>query len=145
MKKLTVASLALALVAVVGSAFAQQPPAPSPEDRGAWAGHRGQPGPRGERQAAEASGTIARFVEGREGRVRGFVLADGTTVRTRRGAEALRVGQAVRVSGFTFANAPERMIFRATVRDASGNVLLEPPARGEGRGHRGGHDRDESN
>lgn len=145
MKKLTVASLALALVAVVGSAFAQQPPAPSPEGRGACAGHRGQHGPRGERQAAEASGTIARFVEGREGRVRGFVLADGTTVRTRRGAEALRVGQAVRVSGFTFANAPERMIFRATVRDASGNVLIEPPARGEGRGHRWGHDRDESN
>ncbi|MFO0625211.1 MAG: hypothetical protein U0325_06290 [Polyangiales bacterium] len=143
MKKLTVASIALALVAVVSSAFAQPPAGPAPEARGACQGHRGQHGARGERQAAEASGTIARFVEGREGRVRGFVLADGTTVRTRRGAEVLRVGQSVRVSGFTFANAPERWIVRATVRDANGNVLLEPPARGAWRGHRGGHDRDE--
>ena len=140
MKKLTVLTLALSLVAAAGAAFAQPPSDAEPGHRGACEGRRH--GPRGERQAAEASGTIARFIEGRAGRVRGFALSDGTLVHARGAAETLRVGQAVRVSGFTFANAPQRMILRATVSDASGNVLITPPARGEGRGHRGGHDHD---
>lgn len=140
MKKLTVLSLAFALVAATGSAFAQGDAPNNPGDRAACAGrhgrhgHRGEHGDRADRpapQAAQASGTITRFIEGRGGRVRAFELSDGTVVRAWGAAETLRVGQAVSVSGFTRPDAPNRRIMRATVRDASGNVLLQPPTPAE--------------
>lgn len=143
MKKLTVLSLAFALVAATGSAFAQDNAPGDPGDRAACAGRHGRHGHRGERgeagdradrpapQAAQASGTITRFIEGRGGRVRAFELSDGTVVRAHGAAETLRVGQAVSVSGFTRPDAPNRRIMRATVRDASGNVLLQPPTPAE--------------
>lgn len=87
---------------------------------------------------AQASGNLARFLVGPGGRVRGLVLDNGAVVMVPPRASSdlaqrVRVGQPLRVEGFTFPGAASgsTTIFRATVRGADGSVIAAPPAQGQ--------------
>jgi hypothetical protein len=79
---------------------------------------------------AHAEGTVARYIVGPAGHVRGFQLDTGAVVMTRGRegdalAQQLPAGQTVRVDGFT-ANGNTQMLRRATVHGADGAVLVAP-------------------
>lgn len=121
--KLSHVVLALSLALGAGSAAAQNAPPASPAAPDAA---RTPP------VAAQASGTLARYVVGPGGRVRGFALNNGTLVMLppRAGgdfAQRVAVGTPVRVEGFARPGAPAQVIFRATVRAADGSVLVAAP------------------
>lgn len=133
MKKLSLASLSLSLLVGAGAAFAQQPPSPQ------HAEHRGV--------VAQTRNTVSRAIVGPMGRVQGVQLQDGSVVMLRHAdpaaAQRLRPGTSVQVEGFTRPGATPTVYHRATVRDASGNVIVAPPEPGamgaHGRRHgRGG-------
>lgn len=132
MKKLSLASLSLSLLVGAVTAFAQTPPSPDhPEHRGV---------------AAQTRNTVSRAIVGPMGRVQGVQLQDGSVVMLRHADPAavqrLRPGTAVQVDGFTRPGAATTVYRRATVRDASGNVIVAPPEPGamgaHGRHGRGG-------
>ncbi len=86
---------------------------------------------------AQTSGNLARFVVGPGGRVRALVLDNGAVVMVPPRAsddlaQRVRVGQAVRAEGLSRPGAGSQVIFRATVRNASGQVIAEPPALPQG-------------
>jgi hypothetical protein len=115
-------SLSMALSSVTG--FAQNAPAQRP------AMQRTPP------TAAQTSGTVTRMIVGPGGHVRGLVLNNGTVVMTHgRGgddiAQRVRVGQAVRVEGFSHPGTTTT-IFRPTIRATDGTVIAQPPALPEG-------------
>lgn len=140
MNKPTLLAIALSLVALGGSAFAQQPTPQQPgaacDHHGGRGGH-GERGPRPEMQPADAQGAVTRILLGPGGQAHGVQLADGTIVMARRAAAGLSMGQRIQVSGLAAPGASPRVIVRPTIRDASGNVIAQAPERGEG-GHRGG-------
>lgn len=82
--------------------------------------------------ATSAQGAIARFVLGPMGRVHAVVLDSGKIVMLGRhgdrAAQSLGVGARIQVQGYASAQAPNT-ILGATVRDASGNVLVQPNPR----------------
>ncbi|MBL8683113.1 MAG: hypothetical protein JNK05_28355 [Myxococcales bacterium] len=97
-------------------------------------------------------GAVSRFVLGPMGRVHAVVLDSGKVVMLGhhgdRAAQSLGVGARIQVSGYSSAQAPNT-ILGATIRDASGNVLVQPNPRmiqrltqpGGMQGHHGGHGR----
>jgi hypothetical protein len=100
--------------------------------------------------AAQASGTVARFIVGPGGRVRSLMLNNGTLVMVNPRAnpdiaQRVRVGQAVRVEGFSRPGGGDNVIFRATIRGADGSVIAQAPANapfmggGAGWRHGGNH------
>lgn len=101
---------------------------------------------------ATTQGAIARFVLGPMGHTHAVVLDNGKIVMFgRRGdqtAQSLGVGARIQVSGYASAQAPNT-ILGATIRDASGNVLVQPNPRmiqrltqpGGMQGPHGGHGR----
>ncbi len=122
--------LALSLFAAV-PAFAQNAPAAPVAAQGGF--RRTPPTP------AQAAGNLARVLVGPGGNARGLVLDNGTVVMLpRRGAtdiaQRVRVGQPLRVEGFSIPGAASTTIFRATVRGADGSVLVAPPEPGAFRG-----------
>lgn len=82
--------------------------------------------------ATSAQGAIARVVLGPMGRVHAVVLDSGKIVMLGRhgdrAAQSLGVGARIQVQGYASAQAPNT-ILGATVRDASGNVLVQPNPR----------------
>lgn len=82
--------------------------------------------------ATSAQGAISRFVLGPMGRVHAVVLDSGKIVMLGRhgdrAAQSLGVGARIQVQGFASAQAPNT-ILGATVRDASGTVLVQPNPR----------------
>lgn len=82
--------------------------------------------------ATSAQGAISRFVLGPMGRVQGVVLDSGKIVMLGRhgdrAAQSLGLGARIQVQGYASAQSPNT-IMGATVRDASGNVLVQPNPR----------------
>jgi hypothetical protein len=130
MKKTTItflSSLTLSMTLGLGAlltpaiSFAQDsPPAEQAPHK-----HLGQP--------AQAQGNISRYLVGPMGHVRGFLLDNGTTVFVggKQGdglAQAVPVGQGVRVEGFSGAMNPG-VIRRATVYAKDGTAVAAPPQR----------------
>jgi hypothetical protein len=116
------ASLALSMAAIAPLASAQNVAAPTD--------FRAQLSP------AQSSSTVARYIVGPEGHVRGIQLADGALVWIHgRGegdalAPRLPVGQTVHVEGMVHTGSPTVNFFHATIRGADGTVLLAPRAVG---------------
>jgi hypothetical protein len=77
-------------------------------------------------------GAIRRFVLGPMGRVRAVVLDNGKLIELGRhgdrAAQSLGVGARVQAQGYASAQAPDTLV-GATVRDASGAVLVQPHPR----------------
>lgn len=130
MKKLSIASLSLSIVFGALAAFAQAP-SPTPP------------------AAAQTRGAVSRAIVGPMGRLQGVQLQDGSVVMLRHAdpaaAQRLMPGTSVQVEGFARPGAGTTVYRRATVRDASGNVIVAAPqggamgahGRGHGRGCRG--------
>ena len=116
------ASLVLALSFALGPVFLQASPASA------------QPAPQPGAQtpsfaAAQTSGTLARYIVGPAGHVRGFVLDNGVLVMLQGPGDAMAqqvpVGQAVRVEGFVVPGN-EHVFHRTTVYGPSGAVVAAP-------------------
>lgn len=98
--------------------------------------------------AGQTAGNLARFLVGPGGRVHGLALDNGAVVMmppqlAQELATRVRVGQPLRVEGFTHPGAGTPIFHRATVRAADGTVLSAPPALPPGAqpgmmGHEGG-------
>ncbi len=119
------ASLAFGLAAVSNVAAAQSPVAP--EVHPALA-------------PAQTSGSVARYILGPAGHVRGLQLADGAVVWVHGPegdalAQRVPVGQTVRVEGLATQGAPTRVFLHATLRGTDGTVLVAPSPMAEGQGH----------
>ncbi len=129
MKKLNVRRLAVSLTLgatlALGSviAWAQTAPVAQPT--------QAQPAPVAF-SAATTQGAITRFVLGPMGRVHAVVLDSGKIVMLGhhgdRAAQSLSIGSRIQVQGYASAQAPNT-IMGATVRDASGNVVVQPNPR----------------
>jgi hypothetical protein len=114
--------LASFLTALSASAFAGEP----------------QPETAGRPPMAEVhpTGTVARYIVGPAGHVRGFMLRDGTVVFTGRGGDKMAadvaVGQTVRVDGRAAPNA-SNVVMRAKVYGPHGEVSEPGAGAGGGR------------
>ena len=135
-RSLTVAlfSLALAVPAFAGTAFADvpSPPVATPEALGDVAGVQARPARQG--SPVSVVGEVARYVVGPLGHVRGFVLKDGTAVMVHDTAgdamsKTVAVGESVRVEGWSPTASGGKQVMRAAVFGPHGQVVT-PQARG---------------
>jgi len=132
---LAAVSLALtipALTGFAGTAFADD--APAPQAAVTIAGAETAPHVR-QGTPANVSGAVARYVVGPLGHVRGFVLKDGTIVMVHGTAgdgmaKQVRVGEVVRVEGWSPTASGGKEVMHASVFGPHGQVVT-PPARGE--------------
>ncbi|KQP15079.1 hypothetical protein [Pseudorhodoferax sp. Leaf267] len=123
--------LAIAALLLGASAFAQQPPPPAPA----------APPPAGMAAPADASaaapvaaGKVQRWLLNPNGEVDGFLLADGTQVAfaphlSAALLQAVKLGDAVQVSGWRTPNLPNvRVVRAASVQaSASGRSVVDTP------------------
>jgi hypothetical protein len=134
----TLLTFALAVPALASTAFADvaQPAGEAAEVQGVRAGHTGT--------RVNVVGEVARYVVGPLGKVRGFLLKDGTAVMVHGEAgeamaKAVPVGQSVRVEGWSPSSSGGKTVMRAAVYGQHGQVVAPPTgeAREQGRGARG--------
>jgi hypothetical protein len=111
----------LAVLSASASAFASEPEPQSP--------NAGRPA----LAEVHPAGTVARYIVGPAGHVRGFMLRDGTVVFTARGGDKMAadvpVGQTVRVDGRAAPNA-SNIVVRARVYGPHGQIA-EPGGNGQ--------------
>jgi len=92
------------------------------------------PHPHAQLPEVHPAGTVARYIVGPAGHVRGFMLRDGTVVYTGRGGDKMAadvaIGQTVRVDGHSSPSAPN-VVIRAKVFGPHGEVA-EPGGGGRG-------------
>ncbi len=125
-------SLALAVPALAGTAFADASPVDQASAAAAAEGADGRSGRNG--SPVTVVSEVARYVVGPLGHVRGFLLKDGTAVMVHGAAgdamaKDIPVGQSVRVEGWSPASSGGKAVMHASVFGPRGQVVT-PPARG---------------